>query len=299
MFCLTLMHGKKQTALYRKNENALDLCLAHTIQLSDRFKIEIQVNIAKVNNTMSWFDRLKMLDLPSEETTVTDAVYVDGPRHIIDGLLLELQLENPWITISNINYDRLKRRYNDNIYLATKYLLTQRTDAIIYETSNTNAYLRQHLNTSIATAIADITTQTMDTLMQLYQECCNQMPEYSMNKIVLVLDCRTATLMQWCSAINSSCNDKKTLFLEIIMHLAMLGRRQLHPLLETVVICDLDEVTKQPSTNSPLTLIQFIYRVLQLNVHCDDNIMSECNIELIKSLILDNHRHIEHEYTLM
>lgn len=251
---------------------------------------------------MSWLDRLKMLDLPSGHTTITDAVYVDGPRHIIDGLFLELQSENPWISISNINYDRLKQRYNSNIYLATKYLLTQRTDAMIYETSNISAYLRRHFSkpqtrTNVTVCTTNIIDQTMDNLMVLYQECCNQMLEYSMNKIVLVLDCRTIILKQWLTCTNIE--DTKILFLEIIMHLAMLSKRQLYPMLESVIICDLNETTKQPSTTSQLTIIQFIYRLLQLNVTSDDHIVTDIKMDLIKSLILDNHRLIEHEYTLM
>lgn len=238
---------------------------------------------------MSWLDRLKALDLPSEQTTLTDAVYVDGPRHIIDTLLIELRTENPWVLISNINYERLKHRYQGNVHLTTKYLLTQRTDCMIYETSNTSAYLRRYFNKPLVV----YANQTMDSLMQLYTECCNQMPEYSMNKIVLVLDCRTTILKQW---LKSSSYDE---FLDLIIYLAMLGKRQLHPLLESVVLCDMNEMTKQPTTTSNLTIIQFIYRLLQLNININDRIVSEIKFDLIKNIILDNHRPIEHEYTFL
>lgn len=247
---------------------------------------------------MSLLERLKCLDLPSDEITITDAVYIDGPQNIIYNILNDLLKEHRWITISNINYNMLKHRYKGDITKATKYLLTQRTDTMIYENSNTNILLKSHydLSNSMKLKFNNIEQQNSNGLQELYLEFCDQLNEYTMHKIILIIDCRQVTIEQWNVL---TLDERNTLYLELLIQLTMLSKRQLLPLLDAIIICDMDDEKKMPQTNSKSLIVQFIYDILSDNCNVYDRILNEIDCNYIKRVILENHRPIEREYDLM
>lgn len=238
---------------------------------------------------MSWVDRLQMLDLPCEQASATDTVYIDGSRSLVAKILKELLSENKWITISSINYDRLKQRYNNDMHKTLKYLLTQRTDTILYEDSHTNIKLRAHCELSYATQFVDVDSLNYDCLKLMYDECCDQITEYTMHKIVLIIDCRLGAQL--------TCDERRTLFLDIIMQLAMLSKRHMNPLLEPIIICDMCDGV--PKTTSTALANKFIYDILLANYTKDDTLMPNFDGSYIKNVILENHRRIEYAYDLM
>lgn len=226
---------------------------------------------------MSWVERLQNLNLPKTDKYVTvDSLYVDGSKFIKQPLLQEIARENPWISISNITFQRLYRRYNSDVEKVYSHLMNERCDAIIYENSNQNLLLLQ----TVQQFLLKYKSIDLKVLNNIFDTCCNLLQNSSTHKSILIIDCR----YEYFDKHKQHANE---LYLQTFAQAALLKKRCLFPFMDIVIIkdrnvdcCDVDQQD----------FLLRIYEMLQANLYTTDTILYSFNNHVIKNRIINAHK---------
>lgn len=221
----------------------------------------------------SWIERLRQLDLPTNETYPnTEAVYVDGSKFTKKTLLDEIAREYPWANISNIKFENLYTLYNQDITKVLSHLFNERYDPMIYENSNQCLNLMQ----IIQQYMLKYSQINLDILLDIYETCCDHLQYSSTSKSILILNCQREYFKKYS-------NYKLELYLRTFAYLALLHKRCLFPFMDVIVIRDKDISTKN-------IYLQAIYKILNTHLYTSDKIIYSFNKNLIKTAIVNAHK---------
>lgn len=225
---------------------------------------------------MSWFERLNALNLPNDNCVrVNNAVYFGGSKFIKRQILEEIAKEYPWASVSNITFQNLYSRYNENVEKVLAHLLNDRCEPMIYENSNENVILLQIVQKYLNRRVVRVDSETLE---NIYKECCDLLQESSNQKSVLVLDCRKS----YFETYKHQYRDE--IYLQTFAFIALMHKRVLFPFMDVVII--IDEVIYEKFGDEMRTL----YKLLRLNISSNDIILQNMDKGIIKKLLVNAHK---------
>lgn len=226
----------------------------------------------------SWLERLNKLNLPTtNETYQLDTVYVDGSKFIKTIILEEISREYSWAAVSKITFSTLHKLYKQNVTKVLSHLINDRSNLMIYETSNESLHLIQIVQYYLAKS----TTINLEILTSVYRKSCHALQDGSMRKSVLILDCRREYFSSYGSKHESE------LYLHTFAHLALLNKRYLFPFMEVIVIRN---SSSQEQSHKHNAYHKKLNELLDHNLYVTDKVTYTFNINLIKNMIVNAHK---------
>jgi len=270
---------------------------------------------SKIENTMTWFERLAVLNLPTTHSNIsTLPVYFSGSKYIKQPILDELSQEYKWADVSQISFKKLKSQTKTRKEIL-KYMLENRIYSKIYKYSRIDILLLQiiqkYLRLLRQTDDDKKTTLDKPLLEEIYTKCFEFLQEYSNESIIVLIDCRTSYFQKY-----------KQNFNEIILHTlamsALMAKRILYSFMEFIVIVDddmmlvgeefknnmsemnntSDEIITDNYANSVVeSLTQdesenvlFVQQKIYENLRSNDKILRCLDKKLIKKIIINAHK---------